>query len=99
VERFRDSLPIKFGPRSFTVDTGVYAHPGSVVIATAANPLNRRFAMVVLAGLSAESTWQTPEKLRSGLGTAPVMLFPANGKPRALVVPARELVREWKAEP
>jgi hypothetical protein len=97
VERFRDALPVRFGPRSVTVDRDVYAHAGTAVIAAAPNPLNRRYSVTVFAGLSADSTWHTPARLRSGLGTAQVLVFPAVGKAKAFVVPGKECVCELKA--
>lgn len=95
VQRFADEFPVKFGPRSFTVDGQVYAHAGSSVIAATRGSLNRRYSMAVLAGLSAESTWQTPANLFRGAGASEVLVFPANGKTRSLVVPRKEMVREF----
>src|SRR5262249_29786487 len=56
VKRFQDSLPISFGSGSFAVRQDIYAHPDSGVIAAAENPTNKRYSMVVLAGLGAAST-------------------------------------------
>jgi hypothetical protein len=95
VRRFRDALPIAFGSRSFTVRGETYAHPGSAVIAAAENPLNPRFALVVLAGLGTDSTLHAPPVLLTrGQSGAEVLVLPNKGKPRALVVPARDLARE-----
>jgi hypothetical protein len=98
VDRVRNELPITFGSRSFTVRHGAYAHPGSAVIAAAANPFNRRYAVVTLAGLSAESTRQTASTLlHRGQQAGEVLLAPSGGKPRMLVMPAPELV--WEVQP
>src|SRR5207253_7810071 len=56
VARFRGALPVTLGSRSFAVRGEVYARPGSAVIAAAENPVNKRFALVVIAGLGAAST-------------------------------------------
>lgn len=97
VERFRKSLPVTFGSRSFTVRHETYAHAGSAVIAAGENPRNPRYSLVVLAGLSAESTFHTPTALlKSAHAAAEVLVLPNKGKPQSLVVPARELVREFE---
>jgi hypothetical protein len=94
VERFRSSLPITFGSRSFVVRQETYAHPGSAVIVAADNPLNNRYGLVVLAGLSAESTWHAPAALlRDGKAGAEVLVVPHQGSARCLVLPAQDLVR------
>jgi hypothetical protein len=97
VGRFQNAFPVKFGPRSFTVDTEAYGHAGSALIAAAPNPLNPRYSAVLLAGLSAESTWHTPENLFAGQ-SAEVLVFPANGKSKALVIPRPELVRNFSGK-
>jgi hypothetical protein len=94
VRRFADGLPVKFGRRSFTVRHQAYAHAGSAVIAAAENPLDPRYSLVVVAGLSAEATVHAPPSLL-GRGTAEVVVLPHGGKPRSLVVPAPELVQEF----
>jgi hypothetical protein len=95
VNRVRSELPVTFSHRSFTVVGGTYGHPGSAVVAAAANPANRRYSVVVLAGLSAESTRQTAAKLlQRGQPAGDVCLLPAGGKPRMSVLPAPGLVWE-----
>src|SRR5262249_8198190 len=95
VARFREALPITFGTRSFVVRGEAYAHAGSAVIAAAENPLDRRFSLVVYAGLSAEATSHAaPMVLKRGQAAAEVLVLPHEGRPRALVIPAKELVRE-----
>jgi hypothetical protein len=95
VERFRDALPITFGWRSFTVRGVTYAHAGSAVLAATANPLNPRYSAVVLAGLSAEATTRTPDAVyEKDAQAADVLVLPHGGKHKAIVAPARELVKE-----
>ncbi len=92
VERFRAALPIAFSSRSFVVRNQTYAHPGSAVIAAAENPANKRYSLVVLAGLSAESTWHAAGALlRHGQRGAEVLVLPYGGPPQALVIPAKDL--------
>lgn len=96
IERFRSALPITFGYRSFMVRRESFAHPGSCVIAAAENPLNRRYSLVVLAGLSADATLQAPAQLLNrGQKATEVFVFPHGGKPRALVISPRELTYEF----
>lgn len=97
VDRYRAAFPIDFGSRSFTVRQETYAHAGSAVIAAGVNPLNPRYSLVVLAGMSAESTFHTPGALLKGNSSAAeVLVLPNKGKSRALVVPARQLVKEFE---
>jgi hypothetical protein len=100
VARFREALPLTFGSRSFVVRGQAYAHPASAVIAAAANPANRRFAVVVIAGLSAASTLRAAPLLGSrAQRPAEVVVLPHGAAPRALVVPAKELVRDLTEVP
>jgi hypothetical protein len=95
VERFRAAVPLTFGSRSFVVRSETYAHPGTAVIAAGENPLNRRFSLVVIAGLGTDATLRAaPVLLRPKQRPAEVLLLPNGAAPRALVAPARELVRE-----
>jgi hypothetical protein len=95
VRQFQSSLPIRFGSRSFTVRQETYAHPGSAVVVASENPSNPRFSLVVLAGLSAESTLQAPTGLMwRSRSAGEVLILPKKGNPRSLVLPAKELVKE-----
>src|SRR5205823_4288716 len=60
LDRMRDALPIAFGTQSFTVGKDVYAHWRTGVVAAAENPLNSRYAVVALCGLSADATLGLP---------------------------------------
>jgi hypothetical protein len=96
VERFRKDLPIEFGSRSFMVRNDAYAHALSGVIVAADNPLNKRFSLVVLAGLSAEATTRLPAVLtKKDQPTAEVLVVPQSGKTKALVLLAKELAFEF----
>ena len=87
VERYRKKLPIVFGSRSFTVRGKVYAHAGSAVVMAADNPLNNRFSMVVLAGLSAEATALAPAKfVQRRQRAAEVVVLPNSGAAQHLVL-------------
>ncbi len=95
LKKLTPSLPVTFGPRSFALHNEAYAHMGSAVIAAAENPLNKRFSIVVLAGLSPEATTKLPPVLlKKDQTQAELFVLPAGGSAKARVVPARELVRE-----
>jgi hypothetical protein len=95
VERVRTALPITFGSRSFVVRGQSYAHAKSALIAAGENRFNKRYSVVVAAGLSAEATHRAaPLFVQRDQPAAEVMLLAHGQQPRALVVPARELVRE-----
>jgi hypothetical protein len=98
VERWRDKLPISFGPRSFTVLEDSYAHANSAVLVAGANPANPRYSIVVVAGLSAAATREAAPALGRGTRPGEVVVLPHGGPPRALVVPAKELVFEFGKE-
>ncbi len=98
VEQLRDRLPLTFGWRSFTVRGESYAHAGSAVVAATENPVNPRYSAVVLAGLSAEATTRTPPAIfQQAAAGADVIILPNGGQPKALVAPAKDLVRDLSA--
>jgi hypothetical protein len=84
--RYRDALPVQFGPQSFTVRDAAYAHQGSAVVVAAENPLNKRFSLVVLAGLNGSSTLRTATQFMQLDRQAEVVVYPNGGAARALVV-------------
>jgi hypothetical protein len=87
--RFQDSLPVTFGARSVKVRDQVYAHPDTAVLAAAVNPLNRRYSLVVIAGLEAASTAAAAVKFRDrGLPAGEVVILRSGLPPRARVVSA-----------
>src|SRR5262249_7518184 len=92
VKRFRDALPLPFGDRSSVVGGEAYAPADSAVIAAAENPLNRRYSLVVIAGMDAASTLRAAPALANRAARAEVVVLPHGGSPKALVVPAKELI-------
>jgi hypothetical protein len=100
VKKYHKELPISFGHRSFTVGQEVYAHPDSACIAAAENPLNKRFSLVVIAGLDAASTRNAVplfiDRRDPEIPPAEIMILPHGAKARLLVLPARDLVCEVK---
>jgi hypothetical protein len=97
VKRFQEDLPISFGPRHFVVQNEVYAHTDSAVLAAAENPVNKRYSLVVVAGLSAASTLRTaPALVASTTQTAEVVVLPHGAAVRSLIIPAKDLVCEVK---
>jgi hypothetical protein len=91
--RFCKVLPITFGSGSFVVRGKTYANAGSAVVAAASNPLNPRYSLVVVAGLSAESTRSAPGFMRRGARPAEVLVLPQGEQALALVVSGRKMVR------
>jgi len=61
--RFRDKIPVPFGPHSFSIRGITYANPESSVLVAAENPLNRRFSLVLYAGLGTRATVDFVRKL------------------------------------
>jgi hypothetical protein len=96
-KRFREALPVSFGPRSFRIGADQYAHCDSGLLAAADNPTNPRFSIVVLAGLSADATTRLPE-LVFGNGTqgADIVIAAHGAKVRPLVASTLESNGEKK---
>jgi Phospholipase B/Peptidase family M1 domain len=80
------TLPIKFGLQSFAVRDDVYAHQGSAVIVAAENPSNKRFSLVVLAGLNGSSTLRAATRFMDQHQAAEVVVYPNGKKPSPLVI-------------
>ncbi len=98
VARFRKQFPVAFAPHSFTLRGKVYAHPESAVLAAAENPLNRRFSLVLYAGLGTRAMLNLVAKLDEDyIGSAPLVLLPAGEPAHNLVAVPDELVREIPA--
>ena len=65
------------------------------MIAAAENPLNRRYSLVVIAGLGAAATLRTaPKLMERSREAAEVVVFPHGKRVRALTTPAKDLIRE-----
>jgi len=94
--RLRSALPVSFGSQAFLVGNDCYAHPDSAVVAAAENPLNRRYSLVIVAGLSGASTLRVmPQWLGGRNQPAGEVIVLAHGcKPHALALPAPDLVRD-----
>jgi hypothetical protein len=86
--KYRDALPVKFGRQSFVVGDEAYAHQGSAVIAAAENPLNKRYSLVVLAGLGGGSTLRTATRFMHLHEHAEAVVYPNGAGPRSLVIGA-----------
>jgi hypothetical protein len=89
VARFRSALPVTFGRQSFTVRGETCAHANSAVAAAAENPLDKRYSVVVVAGMSAASTLRAAPQLARGGMSAEVIVYPAGAAARGLVVPSK----------
>jgi hypothetical protein len=90
VARCRTALPVTFGRQSFVVRGETYAHANSAVIVAAENPLNSRYSVVVVAGLTPAATLRTAPQLARGGSSAEVVVYPSGAAARGLVVPAKE---------
>ena len=76
-EQFASKFPVQFQTGSFTLEGQKFAHEGSAIVASATNPTNANYSLVILAGLSAEATFHTPTALMSkGLKPGEVLLLP-----------------------
>lgn len=83
------SLPVRFGSGSFALRGVTYAHPGSAVIVAGDNPASPRYSLVLFAGLGAESTWHSVQRIPDdertpGLG-ADAVLMAAGEAPKPMV--------------
>lgn len=86
-ERFRAALPVTFGRQSLVVRDEAYAHPETAALVAAANPLARRYSVVVLAGLSTYSTRQVVERYAGrGRLSGEVVIYAPGKAPKALIV-------------
>lgn len=100
VKRFEKLLPVTFGPHSFAVRGTTYAHPESAAIMVAENPLNRRYSLVTVAGLSGLATVRlAPEFENDTFAYAQVVVLPYNQEEENFLVAPAELTRELSPEP
>ena len=75
--RFSAGFPVKFAAQSFDIQGKTYAHPESSLVIAGENPLNRRYSMVLVAGLSALGTLTAMQDFSEGdLTNGPVALMP-----------------------
>lgn len=95
VARFRNNFPIRFGTHSFSLRGITYANPETYVVAGVENPLNRRFSMVLYAGLGTRATVRMVPDLEEGnFSYAPLVLVPAGQQSHDMVPVPEEFIRE-----
>jgi len=93
--RFRKDIPVTFGPHSFSIRGVPYANPDTSVLIAAENPLNRRFSLVLVAGLGTSATVDFARKLEEeNISYAPVVLLPAGQQAHNMVPCPPEFIRE-----
>lgn len=85
-KRWRESFPVSFGPGSFEVRKESYAHPGSAMIASATKPGDESASVVVVAGLSAESTTFATHFALSYFPAGNVLVVPNAARAKSLLV-------------
>jgi hypothetical protein len=86
--RFAKSLPIAFGPSSFTMSGESFAHPLTSVVVAGPNPMAADRSIVVFAGLSAEGTWTCVRRFPdSGSVDVEVLLREAGTGAERLAIP------------
>ncbi len=91
-QRLAAQWPVDFGLRSFSVRGQRYTHPESAVLAAGDNPLNARYSVVLIAGLSSLGTYQLVGKFSDDLlSYAPVVIAPFSRDMRPMVAPLAEL--------
>ena len=84
-------FPVRFGPQSFTVESELYAHPETWVIAAGENPFNPRYSAVIFTGLNAASTWRCVRNLPDSKEPSPQIILNVSGKRmRMFRVPAEK---------
>ena len=91
-QRFAAQVGVDFGSQSFAVRGKLYTHPESAVLAAGDNPLNPRYSIVIVAGLSSLATYQTVGKFADDVFSyAPIVVLPHARKQDDLVPPLKEL--------
>lgn len=86
--RFAGQMGVEYGSQSFGVRDKRYIHPETALLAAADNPLNPRYSVVIVAGLSSLGTYQTMGKFADDmLSYAPVVVVPWGRQPIELVPP------------
>ena len=93
--RFRNDIPVAFGPHSFSIRGTTYAHPDTSVMVAATNPLNRRFSLVLFAALGTRATVDFIRKIEEeNITYSPLVLLPAGQTSHNLVLCPKEFCRE-----
>jgi hypothetical protein len=86
-KRLDDCLPIICGPSSVQVGKSSYGNESTAIVAAGTNPLNPRYSVVLVAGLSADATFHAAA--RAQFPTAAVSIQFSDGKSRQFVVNKR----------
>ncbi len=95
-KRFAKEFPISFGTTSFTTGGETYGHPASAVAAAAVNPLAPRYSIVMIAGLSAASTYAVAPRIGYGEARGEVCIFENGGGVHSRISPPAELQRKFE---
>ncbi|WP_028605758.1 C45 family autoproteolytic acyltransferase/hydolase [Ottowia thiooxydans] len=93
-QRLTAQWPMDFGIRSFQIRDELYAHPESALLVAGDNPLNKRFSVVLVAGLSSLGTYQAAGRFGDEtLSYAPVLILPFDREIKERVLTPPELTR------
>jgi len=82
------AVPVEFRSGAFTVGGELFAHPDTLVVAAGPNPKNPRYNVTVVAGLSGAATYLGSEALAGRTAVGEVVIYPAAGRARPLVLSA-----------
>ncbi|HJZ54880.1 MAG TPA: C45 family peptidase [Gemmataceae bacterium] len=82
------TVPVEFRSGALTVGSEVFAHPDTLVVAAGPNPKNPRYNVTVVAGLSGAATYLGSEALAGRAAVGEVVIYPAAGRARPLVLSA-----------
>jgi hypothetical protein len=94
--RMTKAFQASFADYSFTVGGKLYANPESGLLIAGTNPLDDRYSVQVLAGLSADATLRHAGSAGDELDT-PARVMTQSGS-NELVLPAAELVHEFAGQ-
>ncbi len=95
VRRFQKLLPVSFGSQSFEVRGMAYAHPESAVIMAIENPLNERYSVVTISGLSGLSTLNVVSQFEGeNISYAQIVVLPYNQDEHDFVASPKDFVKQ-----
>jgi len=86
-DRYRSTFPVTFGSGSVTIGKEVYAHEKTVIVTAGMNPVDPRYTVVAVAGLSAGATYSVAETVVGQSQSADLMVAPAGGLLQPRVTP------------
>ncbi len=89
--RCKGQLPVTFGTRSFKAGGDDYAHAQSAVAVVGENPLDKRYSVVVIAGLSPAATLKAAPQLLASHHPAEIVVYAPGGGIRSLITPTAAL--------